>query len=185
MADLELTTTYDFSAQGWFDSSLVSGGLFDSFVASNSPPTPPPVIIPGLPVTPVFRCKKSLLDLSETFHSENRPIVQLLQPEEILSQLIAATEYLDGYAELEDHREGVKSCPRITADTRLNESEVALVWPLFLLYCERESVLYAEASRGLGLDSFIRPSSEIAQDIVMMEQDWAHRCFYQDIVNIY
>jgi hypothetical protein len=184
-ADKENQSTYDFSPQGWFDASLAQNGVFSESIANQGNQLPPPVIIPGLPVTPIFRCKKSLLELAETFRSENRPIVQLLEPEEILSQLISATEYYDGYAELEDHREGVKVCPRVTPATRLNESEQAVIWPLFLLYCERESVLYAEASRGLGLDSFIRPSSEIAQDIVMLQQDWAHICFYSDIVNLF
>lgn len=182
--DIDSSPTYDFTAQGWFHSSLSSAGVYDHSLGQGGASLPPPVVIPGLPVTPIFRCKKSLLELAETFRSENRPIVQLLEPEEILAQLISATEYYDGYAELEDHREGVKVCPRVTANTRLNESEQALIWPLFLLYIERESVLYAEASRGLGLDSFIRPSSEIAQDIQMMQQEWPHMTFYCDIVNL-
>jgi hypothetical protein len=179
------SSTYDFSPAGWFDTTLANTGVFDPFLGSNTTQRPPPVIIPGFPVTPKFSCKRTLLDLAETYRSENRPVVQLLEPEEILAQIIKATEYLDGYAELEDHRDGVKACPRIRPETVLNESEVALIWPLFLLYCERESVLYAEASRGLGLDSFIRPSSEIAQDIYQVEQEWGHKAFYSDIVNIW
>lgn len=113
---------------------------------------------------------------------ESRPVVQLLEYQEILAQYLQAVEYLHGYAELEAHRGLPAPLPDISPETELNESEIALVHPVFMLYVEREAALVAEAARIMGADVFVRPHSEVAQDIVVMQQEFPKLAFYQNIV---
>lgn len=126
----------------------------------------------------------SLIDLTEAFASEDRPIGNLLDASVQLAQAVAATRLYAGYAVLRDVLFNQTSPPEITGDTLVSTSEWAIIRPLFLLYLERETALQLEASRGLGIDPFGRSSSEIHQDIAQFELDLPHKAFSQPIISV-
>lgn len=69
-------------------------------------------------------------------------------------------------------------------DFELNPSEYAIIRPLFELYVEHENAMQLEASRGLGVDVFGRPVSEIQQDINQREQELPMAAFMEPVETI-
>lgn len=65
----------------------------------------------------------------------------------------------------------VKALDLLDEDVELTTGEWAMVRPLMVLYAERENALRLEASRGNGLDVYGRSTSEVTQDILMMERE--------------
>lgn len=65
----------------------------------------------------------------------------------------------------------VKDMELIDSETELTTGEWAIIAPLFRLYCERESAMRLEASRGMGVDVYGRSVSEVSQEITMMETE--------------
>lgn len=126
----------------------------------------------------------SLIDLTEAFASEDRPIGNLLDASVQLAQAIAATRMYAGYAALRDVSGNEPTPGAIDQYTDITTSEWAIIRPLFLLYLERETALQLEASRGLGIDPFGRSSSEIHQDIAQFELDLPHKAFSQPIISV-
>lgn len=62
-------------------------------------------------------------------------------------------------------------------DFELTTGELAIVTPLFNLYCEHANATMLEASRGLGIDVFGRSSSEVLGDIKEQELALPRLCF--------
>lgn len=65
----------------------------------------------------------------------------------------------------------VKALDLLNEDVELTTGEWAMVRPLMALYVERENALRLEASRTMGLDVYGRLSSEVTQDILVMERE--------------
>lgn len=123
--------------------------------------------------------------LSIRFATQERPAGNLLAAPDVLAQAMAAASFYAGFAEI---RSRVvippAAVPALSGTTEINESEWALMRPLFMLYIERETALQLEASRGLGMDVFGRSSSEVAGDIVQIEMELPHRAFCREIVTV-
>lgn len=125
----------------------------------------------------------TLSALASQFATQERPAGNLLDEETVLAQAMAATRFYAGYAVIRA-RDGVDPVAAIDGDLEINESEWALIRPLFLLYVERETALQLEASRGMGVDPFGRSASEIAGDIAQIEAEMPHRAFFQPILTV-
>jgi hypothetical protein len=134
-----------------------------------------------------------LTDWVDRFTLKERPIGNTVSPEIILDQAIAATNFYSGYGALAEHLaipiddpapEPPDPYPDITGETDLTVSEWAIIRPLFLLYVERETGMYLEASRGLGIETFVRSPSEIASEITQMEMEMPHKAFSRAIETI-
>lgn len=124
-----------------------------------------------------------LADLAAQFTESERPAGNLLDDATVLAQAVAATRYYAGFAVIRS-RVGIDPVPPISADTEINESEWAIIRPLFVLFAERETALQLEASRGMGIDPFGRSASEIAMEITQVEADMARRAFCREIITI-
>lgn len=119
-----------------------------------------------------------LSDLVNAFLSQERPIGVMLGDDVVLAQGIAATRFYAGFAELATP--GVS----IGANSRITDSEWALIRPMFLLYIERESAIHLEASRGLGVELFGRQVSEVAADIERAEAEMPMKAFSMVITTV-
>lgn len=69
-------------------------------------------------------------------------------------------------------------------DFQLNQSEYAIIRPLFEKYVERENAVHLEASRGMGLDVYGRTVTEIDQDITQLEADLSQKAFVEPFVTV-
>ncbi|HEY4529163.1 MAG TPA: hypothetical protein VIG97_02355 [Luteimonas sp.] len=121
----------------------------------------------------------ALTDLAELFAGSERPAGNLLSPEDILAQAVAATRMYAGYGKLSTPPDG-----DIGAYTVVSVSEWAVIRPLFLLYVERENALQLEASRGLGVDVFGRDSVSVAADIMQAEMELPVKAFCRPILTV-
>lgn len=131
----------------------------------------------------------TIADLVIDLMTNQRPVNNLLSSDIVLSQCIAATLFYAGYSDLAEWRVmpvtvPATPYPAITEITTLNESEWAIIKPLFMYYLERENALYLESSRGLGVDPFGRASSEVIGDINIYEADMPHKAFCCEIVTV-
>lgn len=113
---------------------------------------------------------------------DERPDNVILELEQVEAQAVNAAMFLNGFAELDEYHERLKSDPTarpspVTVNTLLSYSEWALLRPLFLLYIEREQAFYIESTRGFGVDVFGRSTSEVAGDIAALEADMPRRAF--------
>lgn len=79
----------------------------------------------------------------------------------------------------------VKNIAAIDENTVVSVGEWALINPLFKLYVERDNAIRLEASRASGLEPYGRSSSEVQQDITLMETDTLPtRAFQHEIVTV-
>ena len=122
-------------------------------------------------------------DLASRFATQERPVGNLLEEDAVAAQAVAATRFFAGYAAIRS-RAAVAPPPPITVDTELNDSEWAIIRPLFILYLERESALQLEASRGMGIDPYGRSSSEVAGEIAQYEAELPRRAFCVPIITV-
>lgn len=72
----------------------------------------------------------------------------------------------------------------LVTDIELTLSELALIRPLFLLYCERENATHLEASRALGVDVYGRSVAEVTTDIKEYEENLPHRSFVEPAIMV-
>ncbi len=131
---------------------------------------------------------KALGDFVRDFLAE-RPDNVILEPGQVTAQAVNALRFLAGYALLEEHRIRLDADPLahagvIDASSLITYSEWALIRSLFLLYIERETAHYIEATRGFGVDVFGRSSSEVQQDITQMEMEFPRRAFNYDVLTV-
>lgn len=130
----------------------------------------------------------SLLEVVQDFESQERPVGIVLESSILLAQMVAATSFCVGYGHLESFYDNtgllITPYPTITANTDITYSEYAIIKPLFMLYVERETALYNEASRGMGIDPFGRLVAEVAADITMMEQEMPHKMALHEVVTV-
>ena len=119
-------------------------------------------------------------DLMET----ERPVGVIISDEVIIAQLVAATRYYAGFANLDATQGRRTTVDDITKDTTLTLSEWSLIRPLFLLFVERETALQLEASRVMGAEPFGRSSSEISAEIQQVESEMAHKAFYEPYMTV-
>lgn len=120
----------------------------------------------------------TISELSRRFEIEERPAGNLLTTIEIEAQAIAATIFYSGYTKLESLE------TEIDGNTELNNSEWAIIRGLFMLYIERENSIHIEASNGMGISSYGRTSSEVAQDITTYENELPLKAFSREIITI-
>lgn len=133
-----------------------------------------------------------LSELVEEF-SEARAIGLMLTPDEVLNCMLRAVRYYAAYGRIAslagtDNQPAageqpqdppaevaqaypVKAFDTITEETELSVSEWAVISPLFNLYIEHLNALRLEASRASGIEPFGRSTSEIQQDITLMENE--------------
>jgi len=120
---------------------------------------------------------RKLGEIVTTLITQQRPTGTLLPLETVLAQAIAATRYYAGFCPL--------SATLIDEQTEMNDSQWALIGPLFLLYVERETALQLEAARGgFGVEPFGRSSSEIASHITQYEAELPYRAFCLPIIHV-
>jgi len=122
-----------------------------------------------------------LSELVDRFLLQERGAANILPPESVTAQALAAVEFYAGFAELETPPELGQP---ITASIDISVSEWAEIRPLFLLYVERESALQMEATRSMGAEVFGRNSSEVGNDITQMEADMPRRVFCIPIITV-
>lgn len=125
----------------------------------------------------------TLAELTAVFVEDERPQGNVLSEDVVLAQIIAATRFYAGYADLRSH-EGMKPSPEIDGTTQITVSEWALIRPLFLLYVERENAIHLEASRMMGVDPFGRSSGEVASEIAQAEAEMPHKAFFEPIITV-
>lgn len=134
-----------------------------------------------------------LLSELVTGYMDNAPVGMLLDRPFVERCLKKAVRYYCGYAKLTagdlapdqihdtiDATNGIGGAQ----DFEINPSEYAIIRPLFELYVEHENAMQLEASRGLGVDVFGRPVSEIQQDINQREQDLPKAAFMEPVETI-
>lgn len=142
---------------------------------------------------------RKLSDLAKDFYEHERPEGILLSDEQILALATASVRFYAGFCPLLTHQkvaedeqtqtEGLEIVEKdpisvIGGDTELTVGEWSIIRPLFLLYCERETALHLEASRGLGADPYGRSSSEIAGDISQYEAEMSHKAFVHPCITV-
>ena len=125
----------------------------------------------------------TLSDRVDEYLLQERVVSNMLDTPIVLANVVAATVFYSGYAQIESFI-GVEPVPQIDPDTEVSNSEWAIIRPLFLLYCERETAKQLEASRNLGVEVFGRASSEIEQDIKQTELDMPKLAFSQDVITV-
>lgn len=69
-------------------------------------------------------------------------------------------------------------------DFDLTVSEYALIWPLFLLYVERENAMALESSRSSGMDHYGRTVSEVQNEIQQAEDRMASLAFEYEVITV-
>lgn len=69
-------------------------------------------------------------------------------------------------------------------DIDLNQSELAIVMPLFEKYVERQNATNLEASRGMGVDVYGRTVAEVQMDINQLEMDLPQKAFKAEAFTI-
>jgi hypothetical protein len=131
----------------------------------------------------------AIFDLVTDFMTNQRPVGNLLDADIVTAQCLAATLYYAGYSDLAEWRnlpvtDPITAYPDIAETTVLNESEWAIIKPLFMLYLERENALYLESSRGMGVEQFGRTSSEVIGDINNYELEMPHKAFCYEIETV-
>ncbi|SEN74837.1 hypothetical protein [Nitrosomonas marina] len=126
---------------------------------------------------------QTISDRVDDYLLQERMISNMLDTTIALAQAVAATVLYAGYAELQAHVDA-SPVPQITADTELNDSEWALIRPLFVLYMERETATHLEATRGLGVEPFGRSSSEVGQEIMQYEMELPKKAFVREVITV-
>lgn len=143
---------------------------------------------------------RSLSDLViKDFYEKERPVGLLLSEEHVLALGVAATRFYAAYEPLLCHKTLSKDTAtetiqfeitekdplnKINGETMLTAGEWAIIRPLFFLYCERETALNLEASRGMGAEAYGRSSSEIQSEITQYEADMPQKAFLEPVVII-
>lgn len=131
----------------------------------------------------------AISDLVADFMTNQRPVGNLLDVDIVTAQCMAATLFYVGYSDLAVCRDMPVTVPAtpypdIAETTVLNESEWAIIKPLFMLYLERENALYLESSRSMGVEQFGRTSSEVIGDITAYELEMPHKAFCREIETV-
>jgi len=126
----------------------------------------------------------TISDRVDEFLLQERMTSNMLDTPIALSMAVSATVFYAGFAGIESRDALTPPLPKISPDTLLSDSEWAVIRPLFYLYCERETAIQLEASRGAGVDVFARSSSEIGQEIMQIEMELPKRAFVQDIITV-
>ncbi|MCF7995420.1 MAG: hypothetical protein K9L88_11330 [Chromatiaceae bacterium] len=112
------------------------------------------------------------------FVEDERGATNILAPESVTAQAVAAVSFFAGFAVLSDTEQPIGETLNLT------DSEWGWIRPLFALYVQREQALQLEATRGLGADVFGRSSSEIATDIERQEAELPRRAFLQPVFTV-
>lgn len=120
----------------------------------------------------------TLSALIDSFLHKERPDGVLLAQEVVMAQAIAAIRFYAGYADLASEE------TEFSENTNLTNSEWALIRPLFMLYVERESAMYLEASRSLGIEQFGRGTGEVIGDIKQVEDELPLKAFCCPVLTI-
>jgi hypothetical protein len=104
-----------------------------------------------------------------------------LEADEVIQFFIDATRKYAGYGYLASLN-GVNtndSLIDINKNTVVSTSEWAIISRLAELYCEKESALRLEATRGLGADMYGRTASEVASDITQYEIELPQLSYFE------
>ena len=120
------------------------------------------------------------------------PLGVILTEEQITRTLLKAVRFYAGYAVISSLGEGEDSIHSDlpdgndidTVDFDLNQSELAIIRPLFDLYIELENAVGLESSRGDGLDVYGRSTSEIQQNITEMEMNMHRTAFCEPFFTV-
>ena len=119
-----------------------------------------------------------IADYVARFLGQEEGAINMQTPADVAALAVLATRFYWGYAAL-------ASAPtEITDQTEVNESEWALIYPLFRLYWERKQAIQLEATGMLGVQSFGRQSSEIVQDIRQVEAELPLKAFMQPVITV-
>ena len=114
----------------------------------------------------------ALSSLVGRFLDQERGVANILAPDSVTAQAVAAVSYYAGYSPL------TAGDADINVSTDITVSEWAEIRPLFLLYVERETALHMEATAMLGASGLGRSSSEVAGDISQYEADYPRKVFF-------
>ena len=126
----------------------------------------------------------TLAELVQEYMDKDRPAGVILDDEQVMQQLIAATRMYASYGRLSVSENDTASFEEITVDTVINTSEWGVIRPLFMLYVERETAIQLEASRAMGVEVYGRSVSEIAGEIMQVEAELPHRAFMQPVLSL-
>lgn len=126
-------------------------------------------------------------------YMENLPAGLVVSEVDVTRCLKRATRFYCGYATIRSAslapdgiHTPIDASDSITGtqDFDLNQSEYAIIRPLFELYVELQNATHLEASRGLGVDVYGRSVSEVAQAIQMQEDAMPKQAFYEAPVTV-
>ncbi|WP_445157654.1 hypothetical protein [Halomonas sp. E14] len=122
-----------------------------------------------------------LADLVTRFVKLERGAANILPPESVTAQAVAAVSFYAGFAALTHLAEGAD----IDENVDITVSEWAEIRPLFILYVERENALQMEATGILSAGGgFGRSSSEVGSEITQLEADLPRRVFFHPVVTV-
>lgn len=142
---------------------------------------------------------RKLSELAKDFYEHEKPVGILLDEAQILSLAKASVRFYAGFCPLISHQTAVEDentqteyleitetdpLTNINDDTELTAGEWSIIRPLFLLYCERETAIHLEASRGMGADPYGRSTSEISGDITQYEAEMSHKAFVHPCITV-
>lgn len=123
----------------------------------------------------------TLTSLVTRFVEKERGAANILPPESVTAQAVAAVSYYAGFAALTNLEEGAA----IDESVDITVSEWAEIRPLFVLYVERETALQMEATGILSAGGgYGRSSSEVGGEIAQIEADMPRRVFFHPVVTV-
>lgn len=134
----------------------------------------------------------TVADLVTRYIAEH-PVGNMLDVIDLTAIALRAVRFYQGFAVLVEHKAipiddpapvPPVPFPEITELTDINNSEWAIISPLFCLYVEQGNAYMLEASRGMGVDVFGRSVSEIQSDITQYHDSMPLKAFERDIVSI-
>lgn len=129
----------------------------------------------------------------DRYLTQEAPDTNMLPPEQVLALALAAVRKYIAYGELAVHRVQREEWERaarldpatprpamaaIDENLPIESSEWGVISDLWALYLERDQAKQLEASRGLGVESFGRTSSEVETDIRMEHENLPMRAFW-------
>lgn len=129
----------------------------------------------------------------DRYLTQEAPDTNMLPPEQVLALALAAVRKYIAYGELAVHRVQREEWERafkldhtiprpaqipINEELPIESSEWGVITDLWALYMERDQAKQLEASRGLGVESFGRTSSEVEADIRMEHESLPQRAFW-------
>lgn len=124
----------------------------------------------------------TLQDLAQVFLDKRQPAGLFIDLGQATACAIEATRHYLAWQFIRSNLAAEEA--DITPTTVVDADEWGIISPLFDLYCERETALMIEASRGLGVEATGRSVSEVMNDITQALETLKRDAFYEPVVSV-